>query len=540
MAPSQTSDQLVADRYDLVSPLGRGGMGVVWRADDTLLKRQVAVKEVDLPSSIATEECEAIRKRVLREARAAARLNHPNAVTVYDVVEADGKAFIVMEMIHGRTLAEVVHDEGPMSPEKAAEVGLAVLGALEAAHKEGIVHRDVKPANVMIAPDGRVKLADFGIASVKDDPKITASGLILGSPSYMAPEQANHGTSGPEADLWGLGTTLYFAVEGVPPFEREGAIPTLTAVLGDEPRPMEHAGSLAPIIEALLQKDPTRRADESRTHRELGYAAAGGSIRTADLPSTQEVEAEPAPRTAPLPAEPVHETTPEPRRATKTVVPVATPDRKWVVALLALLALAAAAIFLIPGLLDDDGNEPTRADGGRRDRAEAPAPAEDEAEDDDAVAAEDVSAPADSETYEDPTLGYTLSYPSGWTVDGEGSKNTFFRDPGTGTYLQVAWAQPPTADTPEEAWESYAPTFAARHEGYEEIGITPTTFKGMDAAAWEFTYVDGGTRLRAVDLGFITEDGSTGMALYFQAPEENWDEAEELFEQLKAGFEPPA
>ncbi|MDQ3940688.1 MAG: protein kinase [Actinomycetota bacterium] len=518
---SQISERVIADRYSLDSPLGRGGMGVVWRAEDTLLGRGVAVKEVELPHAVAPEERESIRKRVMREARAAARLNHPNAVTVYDVVEAEGKAFIVMELIRGRTLADVVKEDGPLAPKETAEIGLAVLDALEAAHAEGIVHRDVKPANVMIPPGSHVKLADFGIASVKDDPKITATGLILGSPSYMAPEQANHGRSGPEADLWGLGSTLYFAVEGVPPFDKSGAIPTLTAVLGDEPREMQRAGDLAPVIEALLEKDPERRAAAAATKRML-QAVAGirGTART-------------TPITAPRPTatdRPIAATPPIPLRESAPSRSTVATDRKWIVALVALVAVAIAAILIVPGLLEDDG--PTRPENRGQDRGAAAAP--------DADTDPGAEAPVEGLTpYEDPSLGYTLSYPSDWTVEVRDAQNTFFKDPDGGTYLQVAWAQPPTAETPEEAWERQEPSFDAGHNNYQRIGIFETTFKGMDAAAWEFTYDEGGTDLHAVNFGFITTDQSTGMTLFFQTRAEDWDSSQELLEQLKAGFEPP-
>jgi serine/threonine protein kinase len=490
-------------------------MGTVWHAEDTLLKRTVAVKEIALPRAVAEEEREAIRKRVLREARAAAALNHSNAVTVYDVIEEGGKAFIVMERISGRTLDDVVKKDGPLSDERASGIAEDVLSALEVAHEAGIVHRDVKPANVMITDDGRTKLADFGIASVKDDPKITASGLILGSPSYMAPEQATHGSSGPEADLWGLGATLYFALEGVPPFKGDGPIPTLTAVVGDEPRPMETTSGLIPVVDALLEKEPGTRATSSDVRTMLKTLTAPGTpvARTARLDETP-VTAAPVRRSEPKPAP-----TPRTERAS---------DRRspwmWLAGLGALLLIAViVATFLN-----------AREDANEGDRSGAGAGAQGSEE------SEDVTIPSDWIAYEDPTLGYELSYPSDWTVDVEDENNTFFTDPASGTYLQVAWVQPPNELGPEGAWEAQAETFAAGHENYQEIRIEPTTFQSMDAAEWEFTYEDGGASLHAIDLGFITSDESTGMALLFQTHEEDWDSSQELFEQLKAGFRPPA
>jgi eukaryotic-like serine/threonine-protein kinase len=253
------ADRLIADRYALMAPLGRGGMGVVWRAQDAVLGREVAVKEVVFPAAMAEAERRSARARVMREARAAARLNHPAAVTLYDVVADQGVTFIVMELVDAPTLAELVREQGPLPPERVAELGGQVAGALAAAHAAGIVHRDVKPANVMVGAGGAAKLADFGIASVQGDPQLTATGLVIGSPAYMAPEQARGEASGPPADFWALGGTMFYAVEGQPPFDRGAAVATLAAVVNDPPRRPRRAGPLAPLLTALLDKDPSAR-----------------------------------------------------------------------------------------------------------------------------------------------------------------------------------------------------------------------------------------------------------------------------------------
>ena len=211
---------MIGRRYRLRSAVGRGGMGTVWLAEDELLGRAVAVKEVHLPPGLPEREREELRHRLLREARVAARLDHPSAVTVYDVVEEDGWPYIVMEFVRASTLAEVIRDESPLPPARVAAIGLDVLGALEAAHAAGIVHRDVKPANIMIRNDGRVTLTDFGIATSSGESSLTSTGLLLGSPSYIAPERARGQAPGPHSDLWSLGATLYTAVEGHAPFER--------------------------------------------------------------------------------------------------------------------------------------------------------------------------------------------------------------------------------------------------------------------------------------------------------------------------------
>src|SRR5918994_3936556 len=211
--------RIVADRYIPQEQLGRGGMGTVWRAHDELLQRTVALKEIELPATLSEAERDSLKARVLREARTAARLSHPNAVTTFDVIDEEGRSYIVMELVDAEPLSQRISRDGVLSPSEAARIGVGVLDALEAAHAVGIIHRDVKPSNVMVSRD-TVKLADFGIATIKGDPKITQTGIILGSPSYMAPEQARSEPAVPATDLWGLGVTLYTAVEGTGPFER--------------------------------------------------------------------------------------------------------------------------------------------------------------------------------------------------------------------------------------------------------------------------------------------------------------------------------
>jgi hypothetical protein len=272
-------------------------MGTVWRADDVLLGRAVAVKEVELPGGPGAGPA-VLRDRALREARAAARLNHPGVVTLHDVVEADGRLFLVMELVEAPTLRDLVDRSGPVAPAAAARVGLALLDALEAAHRAGIVHHDVKPANVMVAADGRVKLADFGIASLQEDTQRTLTAgpgpdapnpdgavtAVFGSLPYVAPEQARGERAGPAADLWALGATLWFAVEGVAPFERPRPAATLAAVLHDPPGRPSRAGPLEPLLLALLTKDPHDRPGPAAVRTLLEPAATGRAEATAARP----------------------------------------------------------------------------------------------------------------------------------------------------------------------------------------------------------------------------------------------------------------
>ncbi|MFE0062341.1 serine/threonine-protein kinase [Streptomyces sp. NPDC059003] len=263
-ARQDQSARLLAGRYRLGDVLGRGGMGTVWRAKDETLGRTVAVKELRFPSSIDEEEKRRLITRTLREAKAIARIRNTSAVTVFDVVDEDDRPWIVMELVEGKSLAEAVREDGLLTPRRAAEVGLAVLDVLRSAHREGILHRDVKPSNVLIAEDGRVVLTDFGIAQVEGDPSITSTGMLVGAPSYISPERARGHKPGPAADLWSLGGLLYAAVEGVPPYDKGSAIATLTAVMTEAVEPPENAGPLLEkVIYGLLAKDPEQRLDDA-------------------------------------------------------------------------------------------------------------------------------------------------------------------------------------------------------------------------------------------------------------------------------------
>jgi eukaryotic-like serine/threonine-protein kinase len=265
MVPAQPGD-LIADRYRLRDVIGRGGMGVVWLAADELLDRDVAIKESVRPPEVDDAEWDILRERSLGEARTAARLNHPNIVGVFDILEQGGRPWLVMQLVPFPSLSDVLQRSGPLSPGHAARVGLSVLAAIQAAHSAGVLHRDVKPGNVLLGPDNQVVLADFGLAVTDDSPHATRSGLIIGSPSYMSPERARGEPASGAADLWSLGATLYAAVEGRDPFERNGSTAVLAAVLSDDPDAPYLAGPLWPVISGLLEKDPRQRltADQAQ------------------------------------------------------------------------------------------------------------------------------------------------------------------------------------------------------------------------------------------------------------------------------------
>ncbi|RSD22263.1 serine/threonine-protein kinase [Amycolatopsis eburnea] len=250
---------MVAGRYRLRSVLGSGSMGTVWSAYDEFLHRQVAVKEMKVPPGIPASQADELRERTLREARAIAVLSHPNVIILHDVAREDDQPFVVMELLPSRSLAHILRDHGPLTVEQAAAVGIAVASALEAAHAAGITHRDVKPGNVLVASDGRIKLTDFGIARNVSEATMTRTGIMLGSPAYIAPEVASGGAVVPAADLWGLGATLFAAVEGAPPYDADGdPLETVGKVVnGKVPKPK--AGPLAEVISALMKKEPGDR-----------------------------------------------------------------------------------------------------------------------------------------------------------------------------------------------------------------------------------------------------------------------------------------
>jgi serine/threonine protein kinase len=272
----------VGRRYTLRSSVGSGGMGTVWRAFDELLRREVAVKEVLLPPGIPAPERSVLCERTLREARAAAALNHPAVIRVYDVVNDGDRPWIVMELLDAASLADTLRDEGPLPYDRVAEIGLAVLGALEAAHRVGVLHRDVKPGNVLLGNDARVTLTDFGVARSPNESPLTSTGLLLGSPQYIAPERARGRPFGPPSDLFSLGATLYTAVEGRPPFDRGDPLPTMTAVVVEPPDQMAFAGPMAPVLLGLLEKDPQQRWDTEKTRNALRTVLGGGRITSLD------------------------------------------------------------------------------------------------------------------------------------------------------------------------------------------------------------------------------------------------------------------
>ncbi|MFE9763156.1 serine/threonine-protein kinase [Streptomyces sp. NPDC005808] len=389
-AENQQADgtgRLLAGRYRVLAQLGRGGMGVVWRARDEVLGREVAVKELRTFTDAAAPELADLGRRMQREARAAARVRHPGVVAVHDVAEVDGRPLIVMELVDGPSLDDVLGRRGTLDPREAAAIGAKVMDALAAAHRAGVLHRDVKPGNILLDRSGRVVLTDFGIATMEDPgdgsaTHLTRSGELVGSLDYLAPERAQGNDPGPASDVWALGATLYAAVEGLSPFRRTSTWSTLTAIVAEPLPEPRRAGPLGPVLQQLMHKQPAQRPDADRA-RELLEAVAGAPETDSETRGLRRPEPQPrattelsvpsippgfgppepvVPAAAPVaavPAQPVAvRPSPAPRRRGRALLAAA--------AVTVVLAAAGVTVVLLNSP-DDTGNAarpaPPRADG---------------------------------------------------------------------------------------------------------------------------------------------------------------------------------
>ncbi|MGH8907256.1 MAG: serine/threonine-protein kinase [Egibacteraceae bacterium] len=557
MTAWRTQGFLLDGRYRLVSPIGRGGMGTVWYARDVLLDRDVAVKEVLLPPELDDQERELLCRRAIREARAAARLSHPNVVTVYDVLEYDGRPWIVMQLIRARSLADVVHEDGPLPPRRVAAIGLEVLNALSVAHAAGVFHRDVKPSNILLGQDGRVVLTDFGIANVEGDPSLTATGLLLGAPAYMAPERALGRPAGAMADLWSLGATLYTAVEGRPPYDADSPMLTLAAVVTQDPAPPQRAGPLKPVLEGLLRKDPAVR---------LNAANLWLLLRDVALGAAEEPES-PLPPPPPDSANRVSDAQRTRRLETVGARPgerARRPSGAWLPAVLVTLAALTA------GLLGLAAQQPLTSDPPPPSPAPAEPPAQSpvanelpeavrqppaEASSSEAVASEEPRTEASSgeaaaveeprtgvasgevpdgfAVYEDPT-GFSVAIPAGWEASREG-RLFRLREPGSARFLLVDQTDDPQPD-PVADWERQEASRRGTYDDYERVRIEAVDYFRA-AADWEFTYATGNGRVHVLNRGFVTGDDKA-YALYWSTPDPQWDDSLDLFEVFARTFQP--
>ncbi|MFI7608219.1 serine/threonine-protein kinase [Micromonospora sp. NPDC049366] len=573
---------LIVGRYRLLDLVGRGGMGRVWRARDEMLHRDVAVKQVVPPSWLADDERAELRSRTLREARTAARLNHPNVVRLYDVVQVDGEPWIVMEYVPSRTLQDVLDGEGPLDPRRAARIGLAVLAALRAAHAAGVLHRDVKPQNVLVAHDGRVLLTDFGLAVFDGgDGAMTRPGMVLGSPQYVSPERAAEGVSSVAADLWSLGATLHAAVEGRSPYARSSAMATLTALATAPPDPAPHAGPLEPVLTGLLRREPGARLGHDEARRLLTAAAAAPPAppappapaeRTADAPVPDRTGAA---RSTPGPA---GET---PVADAPVTMPAAAPAspvrggrrarRLGLVAMALLVAAAAGVGTALAVTVDHDGRDraASRATGDPTDRPSMRPPGGPDGDPDGfpgerpwpppagpgrppppfpCVRPEIVGRPValgtppPGERFRPPrgwhwyadAMGFRLALPTGWLYSREGGVSCF-QDPSTGRALSVAG---PHSGDPTQRLRGVRDRAAAvaALPDYHEVRLG-----AVDGdTAWELRWTaPHGTRQHAELRVPATPPAAAGWTLGWITTDRDWATAGRDWSTLRASFRPP-
>jgi tRNA A-37 threonylcarbamoyl transferase component Bud32 len=535
---SDTPARTVGGRYRLDRSIGSGGMGTVWEGTDEVLGRQVAVKEIRFPPEVGEKEQAELRERTLREARATARLSHPNVVTTYDVVEDEGRPYIVMELLPTRSLSTVLREDGPLPPHKVAEIGLGLLGALETSHRLGVLHRDVKPGNVLMTAEGRPVLTDFGIATMAGDPALTSTGVVLGSPAYMSPERARGRKPGPESDLWSLGATLYAAVEGRPPYDSDNALSTLTAVISEPVEPPRTGGSLGEVIVGLLAKDPAERLSIPATRRLLERAAADrGAAATVPAP-VGAVALDRAGHTEALPAGGVAA-----HRDSRGAGPTEYPAREYAErrGSRGLVVALGVAMLLIGGLvalaLTTGGDETPGTDAQPQTSATSSAP-ETTPEETEATTPEPTpedDAPDGFTTYTDST-GFSLAVPVGWSVVRQDGTRVDLAESGDSpTFLRIDQTDSPK-DDPEKDWKEQEKSVKERLPGYEKIDIDSVDYNGWPAADWEFTFGEDGTT-HVLNRGFVPNENK-GYALYLSAPDEQWDESLPVFQTAAETFRP--
>ncbi|MFI2909539.1 protein kinase [Streptomyces sp. PDY-4] len=535
---------LVAGRYRLGDSIGSGGMGRVWRAHDEVLHRSVAIKELTAALYVSDSEQATLLARTRAEARAAARINHSAVVTVHDVLEHDGRPWIVMELVEGRSLADAVKDEERVDPREAARIGLWVLRALRAAHTAGVLHRDVKPGNVLLGRDGRVLLTDFGIAQIDGDTAITRTGEVVGSVDYLAPERVRGHDPGPASDLWALGATLYTAVEGTSPFRRTSPLTTMQAVVEEEAGEPRHAGPLAPVIGALLRKDPATRPDAARTEQMLAEAAEGRRPQAAqEYIPTRAVDAH-----VPLPYETRPEAAPRyPKGGATAVVPqpygpAAAPRRRVRGRVIALVVVLAAIVGGGTAVLLQQGEER----GGGTTAGPSPTVTSEPAPTETGTSESPGSLPEGWVRRTDP-WGFSVVLPGDdWerVVFDEETRQVDYTPDGGNHFLRIAADDSPDFDDPYAHLSDLDQQIGRRLVDYQQQGLERGVYRDRESARLEYSWTAlakdtefPGPR-RAVDQMYISR-GGTEYALYMSGPAEDWATTGEQFETLLKGWREP-
>ncbi|MBO2450286.1 serine/threonine protein kinase [Actinomadura barringtoniae] len=504
--------QVIAERYELLDMLGRGGMGAVWRARDRTLDREVAIKEVELPPGLDAAQRERVYARTFREARSAARLDHPGIVTVYDVVEHDGRPWIVMQLVRAPALDSVIATDGPLPPGRVAAIGVDLLEALRAAHAAGVIHRDVKPGNVLL-PHNRAVLTDFGIATVAGDETLTQAGAIVGSPAYLAPEMARRQKASPASDLWSLGATLYAAVEGRPPYQRGDVWGVMAAVLSDEPDPTRLAGPLQPVLQGLLQKDPELRMRGEDASHLLREIAQGAPVRAMPGPN------EPPARDMTLPPIP----------ASQTVRPHPGKGPRWPIlvpaGILAMVVIVAAVVLVI--FVDNGGGNNDRPPGSRLTPTTTGGPSSPSA------SAPSTTVPQGFEPYRNSL--FAASIPKGWTKEGS-DDNVTFKDPNSSRGIAVQKIR----DTPgnERVYLTQtAESLKGSYQNYNETSFNGKVPYQDGAAELEFTFTKDGKNGRC-RVRLFSFNGALYLAT-MPALASGWSDSNAKFDAFLNSFRSP-
>ncbi|WP_405890168.1 serine/threonine protein kinase [Streptomyces sp. NBC_00133] len=523
---------LLAGRYRLSETIGSGGMGKVWRAHDEVLHRIVAVKELTAGRYVSEADRIVLHARTQKEARAAARISHPGVVTVHDVLEHDDRPWIVMQYVDGPSLADAAKESGRIPATEAARIGLHVLRALGAAHAAGVLHRDVKPANVLLNRDGRALITDFGIAAIEGDATITRTGEIVGSIDYLAPERVRGGDPGPASDLWSLGATLYTAVEGESPFRRSSPLSSMQAVVGEEPRHPDNAGPLAPVIMALLRKDPAARPSAAEAEQMLAEAMGErrAAPRNAPVPLQRTTEPHTRPQTTQLPTP-----TPTPHAPVPAVgpdpAPAPEPRRSGRLRRAALVVVLAAVVGVGAGFAamkyargDNDGAASTGSQSTKQPKQPG----------------QSSGLPAGWRRVEDPA-GFTLWVPDGWTRQTDGDQIDYTPDNGRHR-IRISSNTSPDFENPYMHMLDMEKSLEKRLPQYKRLKLGPNTYRDQtNSALWEFTWTEKKTfpgPRRAIDQMYDEDDG-TEYALYMSGPAEDWATTRAQFDTMLRGWRPP-
>ncbi|WP_329161472.1 protein kinase [Streptomyces sp. NBC_01717] len=527
---------VLAGRYRLGEVLGRGGMGKVWRAHDEVLHRTVAVKELTAGLYVAEADRVVLHARTQKEARAAARITHPGVVTVHDVVEYDNRPWIVMQYVDGPSLADAAKESGEIAPREAARIGLHVLSALRAAHSAGVLHRDVKPGNVLLARDGQVLLTDFGIAAIEGDSTITRTGELVGSIDYLAPERVRGGDPGPASDLWSLGATLYTAVEGCSPFRRTSPISTMQAVVTEEPPPPSRAGALAPVITALLRKDPADRPSAAETERMLLQAMEGREPRAAQAYVPTQRVSEEALRS--MGSDGPVGTGAESRATVPqfTATPMTRRSRgRWRTAILvvAVAALVGGGAGLAAMKYGDNSRTGSAGSGSPHGSSTSPRPSAEASK----PSPSSKAIPDGWQRVTDPE-GFSLLLPRGWERRVNAGNVDYTPDNGN-HFLRISIDENPDFETPYLHLLSLETKIGGLAD-YRRLALLANTYRDQNAALWEFSWTASENhpgKRRAIDQMYSVGHGGAEYAIYMGGPAEDWDRKK--FDTILRSWQPP-